>query len=81
MSCPSLVGMEIAINGAAGIMTIGCLLRSGILDLAWLDKFGFDLGTGVANADDTTGDSAFGLGAEIANAAEASAEMLVQTVC
>ena len=65
----SKFGMEIAIKGVAGIMTVGCLMRSGILDLVWLDKFGFDLGMGVANADDTTGDRAFGLGAEIANAA------------
>jgi len=82
----SKFGMEKAIKGAAGIMTVGCLLRSGIPDLAWLDKFGIGLGMGSANAADAIamGDSAgFGLGAEIANAADAmgdSAEMLVQTV-
>jgi len=45
-------GLEKAIKGAAGIMTVGCLLRSGIPDLAWLENFGLGLGAGIANAAD-----------------------------
>lgn len=51
-------GLGKAIKGAAGIMTVGCVLRSGIPDLAWLDKFGIGLGAGVANAADSALDSA-----------------------
>ncbi|KAL7551215.1 hypothetical protein ACHAWF_016255 [Thalassiosira exigua] len=43
-------GLEKAIKAAAGIMTLGCLLRSGVPDLAWLEKFGLELGAGIANA-------------------------------
>lgn len=47
----SKFGLEMSIKGAAGIMTLGCLLRSGIPDLTWLDKIGFTgLGTSIANA-------------------------------
>ena len=46
----SKFGLEVSIKGAAGIMTIGCLLRSGIPDLSWLDKLGIGLGTSAANA-------------------------------
>ena len=47
----SKFGLEMAIKGAAGIMTLGCLLRSGIPDLTWLDKIGLTgLGTSIANA-------------------------------
>lgn len=47
-------GLEMSIKGAAGIMTLGCLLRSGIPDLTWLDtRFGLGLGMGmnIANAE------------------------------
>jgi len=46
------VGLDKAIKGAAGIMTVGCLLRSGIPDLGWLENFGIGLGNGIANAAD-----------------------------
>jgi len=46
----SKFGLEVSIKGAAGIMTLGCLLRSGIPDLSWLDKLGIGLGTSAANA-------------------------------
>lgn len=46
------IGLEKSIKGAAGIMTVGCLLRSGIPDLAWLENFGVSLGAGIANAAD-----------------------------
>jgi MFS family permease len=44
-------GLELSIKGAAGIMTLGCLFRSGIPDLSWLDRFGFGLGINIANAE------------------------------
>jgi MFS family permease len=45
-------GLEMSIKGAAGIMTLGCLLRSGIPDLTWLDtRFGLGLGINIANAE------------------------------
>lgn len=46
----SKFGLELSIKCAAGCMTLGCLLRSGIPDLSWLDKLGIGLGTSVANA-------------------------------
>lgn len=49
-------GLERSIKGAAGLMTLGCLLRSGVPDLTWLDKFG--VGPGVAHAADAVGDGA-----------------------
>lgn len=51
-------GLEKSIKGAAGIMTAGCLLRSGIPDLSWLDNFGLGLGTGIANAAEGAGNFA-----------------------
>lgn len=50
-------GLEMSIKGAAGVMTLGCLLRSGVPDLSWLDKLGFSLGTGSAHAADAVGAS------------------------
>jgi len=47
-------GLEKAIKGAAGIMTVGCLLRSGIPDLTWIEKF---VGVDVANAALTRGEA------------------------
>ena len=44
-------GLELSIKGAAGIMTWGCLFRSGIPDLTWLDRFGLGLGINIANAE------------------------------
>jgi len=52
----SKFGLEKAIKGAAGIMTLGCLLRSGIPDLTWLENFGIGVGAGIANAADAVGD-------------------------
>ena len=47
----SKFGLEMSIKGAAGIMTVGCLLRSGIPDLTWLNNFGISgLGSTIANA-------------------------------
>lgn len=46
----SRFGLEASIKGAAGVMTLGCLLRSGVPDLSWLAQFGG--GPGVANAAD-----------------------------
>ena len=43
----SKFGLEKAIKGAAGIMTLGCLFRSGIPDLSWLGNY---FGGGIANA-------------------------------
>ncbi|KAL9185111.1 hypothetical protein ACHAXT_002888 [Thalassiosira profunda] len=48
-------GLEKSIKGAAGIMTLGCLLRSGVPDLGWLEKFGVGLGSGIANAAEAVG--------------------------
>jgi FLVCR family feline leukemia virus subgroup C receptor-related protein len=58
-------GLGKSIKGAAGLMTLGCLFRSGLPDLTWLDKL---LGS-VANAADS---STVGLASE--------AEMIVQVV-
>jgi len=43
-------GLERCIKGAAALMTAGCLLRSGVPDLLWLEKF--SVGPGVAHAAD-----------------------------
>jgi len=52
----SKFGLERAIKGAAGIMTVGCLLRSGIPDLSWLENnfgiSGLHLGSSIAHAAD-----------------------------
>ena len=45
-------GLDLCIKGAAGLMTLGCLLRSGVPDLSWLDSVGLNLGTSIANAAD-----------------------------
>ena len=57
-------GLGTSIKGAAGIMTLGCLFRSGIPDLSWLEQFGFGLGAGIANAADAVSDVISGGGAE-----------------
>lgn len=47
----SKFGLEMSIKGAAAIMTVGCLFRSGVPDLSWLDKFGVGIGgANIANA-------------------------------
>jgi len=48
----SRFGLDLSIKGAAGMMTLGCLLRSGLPDLSWLDSVGLNLGTSIANAAD-----------------------------
>ncbi|KAL7539912.1 hypothetical protein ACHAXR_009702, partial [Thalassiosira sp. AJA248-18] len=57
-------GLGKSIKGAAGIMTVGCFLRSGIPDLAWLEKFGLGLGTGIANAAEAVSSTVSGGAAE-----------------
>jgi len=74
----SKFGLELSIKGAAGIMTAGCLLRSGVPDLSWLDKFGLGLGTSIAHAADVVGDK-IGVMGEVMKV-EGAAEALVQTV-
>jgi len=46
----SRFGLEKSIKGAAGLMTIGCLLRSGLPELSWLDQLGLGFGADIANA-------------------------------
>jgi len=46
-------GLARSIKGAAGLMTAGCLLRSGVPDLMWLAKFG--VSPAVAHATDGAG--------------------------
>ena len=42
-------GLDLSIKGSAGLMTLGCLLRSGLPDLSWLPD---NLGTSIVNAAD-----------------------------
>lgn len=63
-------GLGKSIKGAAGLMTLGCLFRSGVPDLTWLDKLLAGSGGSVANAVDS---STVGLVAS-------EAEMIVQAV-
>lgn len=45
------LGLGTSIKGAAVLMTLGCLLRSGIPDLSWMDKlFGFGIANAVENS-------------------------------